>query len=71
MTVVPSKALVPAYAAVHEITPVRQAYVYHDKTRNGFRFVGYGLQKEDDTYGPKGRPNETGGKIGAMVDIYV
>ena len=73
MTIVPSKAIVPAYPAVHAITPARQAYVelYDENTRNGFRFVGYGLQKEDETYGPGGRTNGTGGSRGGMVDIYV
>jgi len=73
MSIVPSKATVPAYPCVHAITPARQAYVnlYHENIRNGFRFLGYGLQKEDETYGPGGRANLNGGRKGGMVDIHV
>ncbi|MBW1800471.1 MAG: hypothetical protein JRJ85_07040 [Deltaproteobacteria bacterium] len=73
MSIASSKALVPAYPAVQAISPARQGHVelYHENTRHGFRFVGYGLQKEDDTYGPGGRTNGIGRKRGGMVDIYV
>ena len=73
MTIVPSKAVVPSYPAVQAITHARQSHdgLYQENVRNGFRFLGYGLQEENETYGPGGRINGILGKRGDMVDIYV
>ena len=59
--------------AVQAITHARQSHVglYQENIRNGFRFLGYGLQEENETYGPGGRINGILRKRGDMVDVYV